>query len=819
MVKIRFFALDICYKVVDNKAVVYLFGKTADGKEICVKDSTFQPYFYVEPKNIRECEKDLKGLEVEKKGYTASVESVERVKKKLLGKDLELLKVYVNIPKSVPEIRNSVKDLKSVNECYEYDIKFIRRYLVDKGITPLTLVEVDGEQSIEKMKCVVVEAKSVKQFSEESLKAPKILSFDIETYNPNGKEINPKENPIVMIAFSGERFNKVITWKRFKTKEKFIEFVDSEVELIERFKEILNEYKPDILAGYYSDGFDLPYIDARAEKYKISLDIGADNSDLKIIKGRQETKSMICGIVHVDILQFIRRTMGRSLEIDSLSLNDVASSLLGEKKEDVEIAKLAEVWDSGTKDLEKFCNYNMKDAKLTLKLTEKLLPNLMELVKIVGLPLFDINRMAFSQLVEMYIIKQMQEYDEIAPNRPYHDQVSERRGNTYEGAFVYEPKPGLYNDVVVFDFRSLYPTLISSQNISPDMINCDCCKDGAEFVPVKKDKIWFCKKKKGFLASIIEELISRRIRIKEMLKGKKKDELVLLNARSEGLKLLANSFYGYLGFFAARWYDIRLAESVTAWGRFYIKKVIDSAKKSGFTVLYSDTDSIFLAMDRKKKKDVNVFLENVNKDLPGIMELEFDGFYPSALFVSLKKTETGAKKKYALLKEDGTIVIKGFETVRRNWSFIAKEVQKKVLEIVLKDNDAEKAMKYVKKVIKDLKDGKIAVEKVAIVTQLTKNIDEYETIGPHVAAAKIMVGKGQDVVPGSLIKYVVKKGEGKIRDKVGLVEDVKEKDIDADYYINNQIIPSIERIIETLGYGEGDLSDEGTQEKLGSFFG
>ena len=153
-------------------------------------------------------------------------------------------------------------------------------------------------------------------------------------------------------------------------------------------------------------------------------------------------------------------------------------------------------------------------------------------------------------------------------------------------------------------------------------------------------------------------------------------------------------------------------------------------------MLYGDTDSVMMALDKKTKQDAFSFVEQINTSLPGLMELEFEGFYPSGIFVSAKEGPYGAKKKYALLDENGNIKIKGFELVRRNWSFIAKEVQEEVLNIILRERDSEKALKYVRNIINDLRQKKIPNDKVVIYVQLQKDISEYAAIGPHVAVAR-----------------------------------------------------------------------------------
>lgn len=814
--KIQFFPLDVTYKVINNKAVIHLYGRTVDGKQICVTDDNFEPYFYVIAKKTHSVLEKLKKLKVSRNDEVSSVIKTETANKKYLGKDVEAIKVYTKLPRDVPVIREEIKGWEDIESVHEYDILFTRRYLIDKGIIPVTIVEAEGKYETQKSRVPVFKAEKITQVSEEVLKKPRILAFDIETYTPFSKEVAPEKNPIIMLSFYGEKIKKVFTWKKFKTNLDYIEFVNSEAELIHKFKDTIADYKPDIITGYFSDGFDLPYIKTRADKYKIKLDIGNDFSELKVKKGKTGDPR-ITGIVHVDIFKFIKRVMGVSMKTDSYTLNAVASELLGEKKEDVNLDELSDVWDNKPERIEEFCEYNLQDSLLTFKLCEKMLPNILELVKIVGLPIYDINRMSFSRLVEGYLLRQAPNFNEIAPNKPNYDEMGNRKKNTYKGAFVYEPKPGLYDDVVIFDYRSLYPTIISSHNISPGTIGCDCCKDIAENAPTEDDKkYWFCKKRKGFIPTIIEDLITRRTRIKEIIKDEGRN--AFLDARGNSLKLLANSFYGYLGFFGARWYSIECARSVTAWGRFYIHKVIDEAKKEGFNVLYSDTDSVFLTLDGKEKKDADKFAESVNRELPGLMELEYDGFYPRGLFVSAKEGPYGAKKKYALLTENNELKVRGFESVRRNWSLIAKETQEAVLKIILKEKKIEKAFEYVKKVIGDLREKKVLLEKVVIHTQLQKDVESYDSVGPHVKVARRMKGQGISVGPGSMIRFIVTRGSGGIGDRARLPEEVKEDGYDADYYIKNQVVPAVERIFNVFNYKKEDLLESKEQEKLGKFF-
>lgn len=816
MPKIQFYPTDLTYKIADNKPEILIFGRAVDGKTICIIDDSFQPYFYIILKKNSDKDKfieDISRISTKEKELLHSVLDVETLKKNFLGKEVEVLKVILNQPKAVPKIRELIKEREEIKEILEADILFTRRYLVDKGITPFTLCEAEGEEVDEKVKSdYIIRAEKLSQVSTDSLEEPKILAFDIETYNPMGKNVIPDKHPIIMLSLYSKEIKKVITWKKFDSKLKYVEFVRNEAELILRFKEIIEEYPPDIITGYFSDGFDLPYIKKRAEVNNVRLDLGMDNSNLKLTRGVPGS-AKITGLIHLDVLKFVKNIMRGSLETDSYTLDNVSEEILGEKKKDVDLDILSEIWDKGSKELEKYCEYNLQDSILTFKLCERILPNIVEFVKIVGLTMYDIIRMGFSQLVEWYLIRQTRVFNELAPNKPVHDEIRKRQMQTFKGAFVYEPKPGLYEDIAVFDFRSLYPTIIASHNISPGTLNAECAEEEKDRAP--GEKYWFCKGKKGFIPKVIEDLITRRMRINEILKTKKDK---LLSARSYSLKILANAFYGYFGFFAARWYSIECAKSVTAWGRHYIQKVIADAKKSEFEVLYSDTDSIFLTLKGKTRNDAKKFVEKINLELPSLMELELEDFYPRGIFVSAKIAEYGAKKRYALISEKGFIKIRGFEAVRRNVSFIAKEVQEKVFSIILKEKDIPKAVKYVQEVVNDLKENKIPLDKVVIYTQIQKELSEYEQIGPHVAAAKLMIKKGIPIAPGSLIKYAIIKGKGMIRDRAKLPEDVKQKDYDPDYYIKHQVIPAVEKIFEVLGYKKEYLMQRKDQSKLQKFF-
>jgi len=204
------------------------------------------------------------------------------------------------------------------------------------------------------------------------------------------------------------------------------------------------------------------------------------------------------------------------------------------------------------------------------------------------------------------------------------------------------------------------------------------------------------------------------------------------------------------------------------------------------------------------------FLQTVNKDLPEGMELEYEGFFKRGFFVT--------KKRYALIEEDNTIIVKGLELVRRDWAPITKKTQKKVLGAILEEASPKKAAEIIKNVIEDIKKGNVELEDLVIHTQLTKGPYEYTQMAPHVLAARKSIKKGRDVGRGSIIRYVVVKGREPISKRAEPIEDVDVSKYDPNYYIENQVLPAVGRIIEALGYSEEEILHKEKQSSLDAFF-
>ena len=273
--------------------------------------------------------------------------------------------------------------------------------------------------------------------------------------------------------------------------------------------------------------------------------------------------------------------------------------------------------------------------------------------------------------------------------------------------------------------------------------------------------------------------------------------------------------HGYIGFFGARYYSIESSASILGFVRKFNKKIIKEVQKAGHEVIYGDTDSIAFLMNKKSKTEIKKLLDKLNSKLPGVMELELEGFFKRGLWVAKRSGKLGAKKKYALIGEDGKLKIRGFETVRRDWCKLARDVQNKIIRQILEDGNGKKSLEYVKKIIKKIKKREIDKEQLIIKTQLKKPLSEYLNISPHVIAARKMKEQKIPISEGGLILYYIAETSEKkklVRDKVKLPDEPGEYNIE--YYLEKQILPAVENIFQVFNIDIKQAIEGKNQNKL-----
>ena len=631
--------LDIDYITYDEKPVIRLFGKAKGEKsnDLIALDDSFVPYLYALPSNdIDKCIKDLEELKDEEE---IDFKELEKVNKKDFQVPTEFVKITFNHPQDVPKYRDKIWDLDSVKQLREHDIPFYRRYLIDNALVPMAELELEGElidsfetidsdnDSLEILKLnkapITVNA-DVQDF--------RMMSFDLEVRNPHGMP-NPDEDEIIMIGIdSNVGVRKVISTKgnEFSNDYEmaFIETVDSEKEMIESFVRTVKENNIDIIIGYNSDVFDFPYLKDRAKLWGVDLDLGMDGSDIKFMRRGYNNAATFKGLLHVDLYLVMRRYMS----LDRYTLERVYFEFFGEEKIDVPGERIYEFWDNGGNELKNLFKYSLDDVVSTLKIAQETLPLNLELTRIVCQPFVDVTRMTTGTQAEWYLVRKAYEVDEVVPNKPNMTMKNIKERGSNSGGYVKEPEIGLHENLVQFDFKSLYPTLIISKNISPDVLVKDNVSYNAKFEDfetgyddidnVREEELSsemdndeeyyispehyfkFKKEPQGFIPSALEDILNERFAVKNRMK--ETDDPVLkksLDVQQQALKRLANTMYGVYGFLRFRWYSFECAQAITAWGRQHIKKAMKEAENYGFKAIYADTDGFYAKYVREMKKE------------------------------------------------------------------------------------------------------------------------------------------------------------------------------------------------------------------------
>lgn len=822
--EIKFIPIDYDYFDYQGRNYVKIIGRNEKGKKVCIIDNC-QVYLWAvlkqdtSQKIIDQIIKKINKIQLDSKGRTTKVEKVEIHKKNFLGKEVQALKIFATNYKDLHEIASNI-DYPEIDKRRGYDTGYIPHYIIEKKLDPLTWYNIEGEVLNNSLEFGGIDSKidvdiclkvnKLKQIKDEKF-IPNALAYDIET-----DSLKIGEGEILMVSLVGKNFKKVITWKKTKKqKQSFVEYVEDEAALLEKFTEYVKKISPDFLVGYFSDGFDLPYLKVRAEKNKVSLPLGVDGTQPKFSRGIN-ISAKINGIVHIDLLKFIRTAYSQYMSSESLTLNEVSKEFLNDTKKDFNLRHSSELKEV---DWKEYYDYNLHDSVLALGLFEKFWPDLLEFSRVIKTPIFDLSRSGLSKYVEGYILHNLEQYNEIPEKRPTYDEIQERRNRKpVEGAFVYNPSPGLYENIAIFDFTSMHTSIIISMNLSKGTLLEKKEKNSYESPEInfkgETTKFYF-RKKPGFLPLLLENILEQRKKYKEQWK-KNPNQITL--ARSNAFKLLSASVHGYIGFFGARYYSLESSAAILSYVRKFNQEVIEKVKKAGYEVIFGDTDSVGFLIGNKKESDIKQLLKKLNSELPGVMELELEGFFKRGLWVTKRSGNFGAKKKYALLDKNDKLKIRGFETVRRDWCNLARKLQNKILNLILKEGNEKKALTYAKQIIKKVKKREINNEDIMIRTQLKKPIEEYLNISPHVIAAKKMKEQNIPISQGGLIKYYVAETKEKkklVRDKVKLPNEKGEYEID--YYLNKQILPAIENIFQVLGINIKEIIEGRKQTTLGDF--
>lgn len=835
--ELEFQLLDCDYIMLDNSPVIRLFGIAKDGKSICAFYRGYYPYFYILPKNDFETRVE----EFLKKQFAGLVKEIEKVSKyQPIGyqtNKISLLKIILNDPSRVPEVRDALQREKLVESVYEADILFRYRFMSDFGLSGFKWLRVSGTQNRTKTvkTAITIDVNEIKEIENLENSNLKYISLDIETIAEEGVP-DPKKNIIGMISLSfSPSYNSepslVLVSKTFIKTNKNIKIFPNEKEMLKEFLKIIDNYDPDVLVGYNINNFDIPYLLTRLRENDLSTVLGRCNQKPAISrKIGSYYRNSIIGRIIVDAYDLIKESIRKgNLRLKRLGLGDVSRELLNDEKIDITHSEIFGHWHGDNEKLTKLVEYARKDANLALRLVleKSLLDKFFELSKVSGILLQDCLDSGEAQRVENLLLREFNRHEYVLPCKPSEGTYDDQEIQELKGALVLEPKTGLHTDSIVYlDFKSMYPSIFISYNICPTTLmknkdtNIETIKPpyGTEFVSKNV--------KEGILPMILKRLIAERDRVRaEEKKNTDKNIKRLFEAKQLALKIMTNAFYGYTGYLRARLYVIDIANTVTACGRFLINKTKEIIEtKSDYEVIYGDTDSIMVNVNTKDIEsayEIGGKLETlVNSELTGIVQMKIEKVFKSLLILSKKRYAGIAyEKSNGEWKED--LIMRGIETVRRDWCDAATKILFDVLNILLKEQNPKKAFSYVKEFLLKLERNEIPIEDLIVTKSISKSIGSYKGIQPHIELVKKLKKRnGESPGVGDRVSFVIVKGMQLLSTRAEDPEYIKKNKIpiDSKYYVENQILPPLERVFEVIGISKNELMGIGRQTLLKDIF-
>lgn len=777
--KTIFWLLDINYEVREQKPEVWLWGIDDKGQRVLIIDRNFLAYFYLVMKEGESPQNIIQNIESRKASEFPSIAKLATVKRRYFGKSVDAVKVVCQDPDVVAKYAKAMAKIEGVKESLEDDIRYSMRYLIDNGMSPCGWHEIEVEQTKNTFGVQVDQLYLAKTFpkSIERAEVPelRILGFSTLAYSPK-RAPKPEKDPVVIISVA----------TNMGEEAQFVAEKSDDKPVLEEFVKYVRDFDPDILVGYGINRQDWGYLTKRAKKLGINLYVDRANTEPHMsVYGHVS----ITGRANVDFFDFSDELP--QVKVKTLgNIADFLNVMPLEKRTLIEDVDYAAYWEDAANKRGTLLKFSKENAQSVLGVADAMLSFSMQLSSLVGLPLDHIGTAAVGFRVEWYLMREAYKIGELIPKRV------ERPYFPYIGAVVLTPKPGVHENIAVLDFKAMYPNIMITHNVSPDTyipLSEPEPLGGVNIAPEVGHR--FRREPPGFYKQVLSSLIAYRDQIRPKLSrlDSKSPEYRVLDARQKAVKVITNAAYGYTGWIGARWYIKPVAEAATAWSRHILMNTIELAKKVGLEVVYSDTDSVFVKNEPSKIQKISA---EVEKTLG--LEIKPDEIYTRILF-------TEAKKKYCGLLPDGRLDIVGLEVVRGDWAACAKNVQEKVLEIILKKQAPEEAAEYVRQFIVDLRQKKVPYKDLILWKTLTKPAEEYAVKAPHVEAAKKLLKEGYELSMGDKIGYVITVGAGKLYEKAKPYALASYNEVDTEYYVTNQVLPAAFRILTMFGIAEDKL--------------
>jgi DNA polymerase-2 len=572
-----------------------------------------------------------------------------------------------------------------------------------------------------------------------------------------------------------------------------LEYCDSRTVILKKLNDWFARHDPDAIIGWNVVQFDLRILHEHARRLGVPLKIGRGGEEMQWREhgSRNHYFASAAGRLIIDGIESLRSA---TWSFPSFSLENVAQTLLGEGKSiDNPYQRMDEINRMFAEDKPALAKYNLKDCELVTRIFAKtqLLTFLLERASVTGLPA-DRSGGSVAAFTHLYM-PLMHRQGFVAPN------LGTNPPQASPGGFVMDSQPGLYESVLVLDYKSLYPSIIRTFLIDPvGLIEGLQHPDDNDSVPGFRGARF--SRTRHCLPSIVS-------RVAEGRETAKREHNAPL---SQALKIIMNAFYGVLGSSGCRFFDTRLASSITLRGHEIMLRTRKLIEEQGHAVIYGDTDSTFVWLRRPhgQEEAANIghaLVKHVNDwwrahvrdeyGLESALELQFEIHYKRFLMPTIRGAEEGSKKRYAGLvtRADGSdeMVYKGLETVRTDWSLLARQFQQELYERIFQRKPYQDYVRdYVRKTLAGEFDDRLVYRK-----RLRRTLDDYErNVPPHVRAARLaddynaQHGRPRQYQNGGWISYVITLAGPEPL-------EVRRAAIDYDHYITRQLQPVADAIL------------------------
>ncbi|GEK72389.1 MULTISPECIES: DNA polymerase II [Halomonas] len=679
-------------------------------------------------------------------------------------------------------------------EVYEADIRPPERYLMERFITAPVSVEGEPDGAGGLMATRLRPAPDYRP-------RLKVVSLDIET-SGSGELYSialesGEERRVLMLGPP----NGVADGLDFS-----LEYCDSRSDLLERLSRWFAEHDPDAIIGWNLVQFDLRILHEHARRLGVALRLGRGGAVMEWRAHGHQANRFVASAAGRLIIDGIEALRSATWHFSSFSLEHVAQALLGEGKAiDNPYQRLDDILRMFAEDKPALARYNLKDCELVTRIfaETELLGFLLERATVTGLSA-DRSGGSVAAFTHLYLPR-LHRLGFVAPN------LGEAEAAESPGGFVMDSRPGLYDSVLVLDFKSLYPSIIRSFLIDPAGL-VEGLADPTDAASVPGFRGARFSRTQHALPTIVARVWEGR----EAAKRAGNAPL------SQALKIIMNSFYGVLGSKGCRFFDARLASSITMRGHEIMRRTRELVEAEGYTVIYGDTDSTFVwlgrehpeqqaeAIGRRLVAHVNAWWrEHLAREhgLASALELQFETHYRRFLMPTIRGAEAGSKKRYAGLVRDASgderMVFKGLESVRSDWTDLAKDFQQELYRRIFNGDPYRDFIRdYVRRTLAGDFDDRLVYRK-----RLRRSLDDYRrNVPPHVRAARLAdeasdrLGRPRRYRHGGWIRYVM---------TVAGPEPLEQQcsAIDTDHYLTRQLQPVADAILPFVGDDFATLID------------